>query len=232
MPISAAGPVIAPAIRMLYNRKTRILFGAGLLVVAIGALLIVRYAVRRISPEKIRERVVSTIQSEARESFLVTGSLQITATTTIENTRSFLPGILDISLGTSRASVQVPGTAYYGIDVRKVNPRGIRIAGDTIEMDVPVPQLKSVDANLSELQVKTEKGWLRTPASVSAVERTAIRRIDNALARQAASYIANNTQPHINTAHALEKMLRPTLVAAGIARPVFRFRLGERIVME
>jgi len=51
-------------------------------------------------------------------------------------------------------------------------------------------------------------------------------------ARQAADYIANNTQPHINTAHALEKMLRPVLIAAGVKHPVFRFRLGEKLTLE
>jgi hypothetical protein len=217
---------------MLTNRNTRIIMAAALLIVALGGLLLVRYAARRISPEKIRERLVATIQSEARESFLVTGSLQITATTTIENTKSFLPGILDFSLGTSRATVQVPGTAYYGFDVRKIDAKSIRISGDTIDMAVPVPELKSVDANLSEMQVQTEKGWLRSPASVDAVERTAVRRIQNALGRQAADYIANNTQPHVNTAHALEKMLRPVLIAAGIKHPVFKFRLGEKLTLE
>lgn len=217
---------------MLNSRKTRIITAATLLIVALGALFVVRFAVRRISPEQIRERLFATIQSEARESFLVTGSLQITATTTIENTKSFLPGILDLSLGTSRARVQVPGTAYYGFDVRNVSAKNIRIIGDTIEMDVPVPVLKSVDANLQEMDVQTDKGWLRTPASVDAVERTAVRRIQGALARQAAHYIANNTQPHVNTAHALEKMLRPALVAAGMKQPVFRFRVGEKLTLE
>jgi hypothetical protein len=217
---------------MLTTRNTRIITAVALLAMTLGSLLVVRYGARRISPQQIRERVVATIQSEARESFLVTGSLQITATTTVENTRTFLPGILNLDLGTASASVQVPGTAYYGFDVRKLDARRIRISGDTIEMDVPAPQLLSVDANLSEMQVQTDKGWLRTPASVDKVERTAIRNIQNALARQAADYIANNTQPYVNTAHALEKTLRPALVAAGVQRPVFRFRLGERLLME
>jgi hypothetical protein len=217
---------------MLTTRNARIITAAALLAMTIGSLLVVRYGAGRISPQKIRERVVATIQSEARESFLVTGSLQITATTTVENTRTFLPGILNLDLGTASASVQVPGTAYYGFDVRKLDARTIRVSGDTIEMDVPAPQLLSVDANLSEMQVQTDKGWLRTPASVDKVERTAIRNIQNALARQAADYIANNTQPYVNTAHALEKTLRPALVAAGVRQPVFRFKLGERLLME
>jgi hypothetical protein len=212
--------------------RNRILLAAALAVVAIAALLLVRGAVRRISPEQIREGVFATIQSEARESFLITGSLTITATTTIENSRIFLPGILDFNLGTSRARVQVPGTAYYGFDVRKFDAKKIRVVGDTIEIDVPKPQLLSVDANLNELQVWTEKGWLRTPASVDKIERTAIRRVDGALARQAASHVASSAQPHINSAHALEKMLRPVLASMGVEKPVFKFRIGERLVLE
>jgi hypothetical protein len=204
----------------------------GLAAVCIAGLLLVRVTVRRIAPERIRESVIATIQSEAKESFLITGSLTITATTTISNSRIFLPGILDFNLGTSRARVQVPGVAYYGFDVRKFDPKQIRITGDTIEIDVPKPQLLSVDANLKELQVWTEKGWLRTPASVDEIELTAIRRLDGALARQAASHVANSAQPHINSAHALEKMLRPVLSAMGLKKPIFKFHIGERLVLE
>jgi hypothetical protein len=212
--------------------RNRILFAGALGLVAIASLLLVRGAVRRISPERIRESVIATIQSEARESFLITGSLTLTATTTIENSRIFLPGILDFNLGTSRGRAQVPGTAYYGFDVRKFEAKNIHVNGDTIEIDVPKPQLLSVDANLNELQVWTEKGWLRTPASVDKVERTAIRRLDGALARQAAAHIASSAQPHINSAHALEKMLRPVLASMGVEKPVFKFRIGERLVLE
>lgn len=214
------------------QKSIRILIAIALASVALAGLFLVRSTVRRISPEQIREGVIATIQSEARESFLITGSLTITATTTIESSRVFLPGILNLNLGTSRVRVQVPGTAYYGFDVRKFDPKNIRVAGDTIEIVVPKPQLLSVDANLGELQVWTEKGWLRTPASVDAIERTAIRALDGALARQAAGHVASSAQPHINTGHALEKTLRPVLTAMGVEKPVFKFHIGEKLLME
>ena len=217
---------------MNVSTKSRIFLAAGLAALCIGGLLLVRATVRRISPERIRESVIATIQSEARESFLITGSLTITATTSIESSRVVLPGLLNLNLGTSRARVQVPGTAYYGFDVRKFEAKDIRITGDTIEIDVPKPMLLSVDANLNEMQVWTEKGWMRTPASVDAIERTAIRNVDGALARQAASHVSTSAQPHINTAHALEKMLVPVLSAMGMKDPVFKFRIGERLVLE
>lgn len=203
-----------------------------LAIVSIGGLLLVRTAARRISPEQIREGIITTIQAEAKESFLITGSLTITATTTIENSRTFLPGILNLSLGTSRARVQVPGTAFYGFDVRTLEAKHIRVMGDTIVIEVPKPRLLSVDANLEEMQVWTEKGWLRTPASVDKVERTAVRRLDGALGRQAAAHISTSAQPHINTAHALEKMLLPVVTAMGLEDPVFRFNIGDRLLLE
>lgn len=201
---------------------------AGLLIL----LTVVRYARKHISQAHIQERVVATIQSEARASFLVTGTLDITATTTIENTKTFLPGLLNVDLGTSRATVQVPGRAYYGFDVRKLDAKRIKLHGDTVDITVPQPELLSVDANLQELRVWSQQGWLRTPASVDAVERMATRRLDNALSHQAATHVANSAQPRVNTAQALEKMLAPPLIAAGIKRPVFHFRIGDHLFMD
>lgn len=186
----------------------------------------------RISQEEVRERIVATIQSEARQSFLVTGSLDVTATTTFASTKTFLPGVLNLDLGTSRATVQVPGRAYYGFDVRAIAAKDIELRGDTVLMTVPRPRLLSVDANLQELSVMTDKGWLRTPGSVDAVERTALRHIDAALANQAASHVANSAQPLVNSARALEEMLRPPLAAAGLKSPVFRFRMGQDLLLD
>jgi hypothetical protein len=39
------------------------------------------------------------------------------------------------------------------------------------------------------------------------------------------------TQPRVNTAKALEKLLRPVLVAAGVPNPRFRFEIGDELVM-
>jgi hypothetical protein len=202
---------------------------------AIGIVAIVLIGIRRtvrLSSDELRGRVVATIQSEAKASFLVTGSLDLTATTTIESTKTLLPGLINLSLGTNKAMVQVPGRAYYGFDVRELDARNIRFLGDTIAIDVPQPKLLSVDANLRELQVWTQRGWLRSDESVSNIERKAIMQIDNALARQAASHVATSEQPHLNTADALQKMLAPVLVAAGIENPVFRFTIGKRTFYE
>ena len=73
-----------------------------LLLVAVAAALalLARALTFSVSEERVREHIIATVQSEARQSFLVTGSLDITATTTIENSRDLLPRLLDINLGT------------------------------------------------------------------------------------------------------------------------------------
>lgn len=212
-------------------RKKSIAAAVAAVLIVVISVLSVRQLSRRLSDEQIRERVVATIQSEAKASFLVTGSLDLTATTAIRSTKVLLPGLLGLSLGTSRAIVQVPGRAHYGFDVRELDAKRITLRGDTVEVAVPQPRLLSVDANLQELRIWTQKGWLRTPASVDKVERTAIARLDDALRNQATSHIATSTQPHINSAEALRRMLTPVLVAAGIAQPVFRFSIGEKITL-
>ncbi|HEY0674449.1 MAG TPA: DUF4230 domain-containing protein, partial [Longimicrobiales bacterium] len=132
------------------SRRAIVLVG-GLALITLIALVARRVALPSFTQEDVRESVITTIQSEAEASFLVTGSLDITATTFVENTREVLPWLLDLSLGTSRATVQVPGRAYYGFDVRTLKAEQIRLIGDTlVEIDVPAPQVYSVEPNLSE----------------------------------------------------------------------------------
>ena len=214
------------------GRKAWWIAGAIAVFALVAVIAALRQAARSISSEELRERIVATIQSEAKQSLLITGSIDMTATVTVENARTLLPGLLDIDVGTSRATVQVPGRAYYGFDVRALDRNKIRVQGDTIHVVVPPPRLISVDANLEQLRVWTQKGWLRSTQSLQSVERTAIQRIDNTLARQAARYISTSAQPRVNSAEAIRNMIEPVLSASGIARPVFRFELDERLKME
>ena len=202
-------------------------------VVTAIALLARRALLPSFTEEQVRESVLTTIQREARASFLVTGTLDIVATTTVENTREILPQLLDISLGTSKATVQVPGRAFYGFDVRELKADQIPISGDTlIEIDVPAPRVYSVEPNLSDMRVWTDRGWARSQASTQRAERRALALINGALMRQAIGHMQNSVQPHVNTAQALQAMLTPALQSLGLPHPVFRFRVGERIVME
>src|SRR5690606_6574394 len=89
-------------------------------LIAIVLAMAVVYGVRQLwSPpevlvQDVRELVHTTIQREAGASFLVTGYLDVVATATVENRQVLLPGMLDLSLGTTRATVRVPGMVSYG----------------------------------------------------------------------------------------------------------------------
>src|SRR5688572_9973986 len=205
---------------------------AVVVLILVGVIAALRGVARGIAPDEVRERIVATIQNEAKESILITGSVDLTGTVTVENVRTLLPGVLDIGLGSSRATVQVPGRAYYGFDVRELDREKIRIRGDTVEITVPQPRVISVDANLQELRVWSAKGWLRSSQSLQSVERTAMQRIDNVLARQAAHHVATSTQPRVNSAEAIRRMVLPVVQAAGITTPVFQFQLTERLTLE
>jgi hypothetical protein len=134
--------------------------GVLLLIGAVGLFL---WSSRpRLSETDIRDVVYSTIQRESPESFLITGVLEVTATTRVENTRTLLPGVMGIDLGTTSATVRVPGRVSYGFDVRQLTPAMIRVLpGDTIEVTVPEPVLYSVEPNLEQMEVETQRGWLR-----------------------------------------------------------------------
>ena len=203
-----------------------------LILIPATAVFVLWKVMRPISEERLRADVITTIQREAEASFLVTGTLDIVATTTVTNTRSLLPGLLNVDLGTSRARVQVPGRAHYGFDIRKLKSEDIHVVGDTIQMMVPMPDVYAVEPNLAELRAWTDKGWLRTPASVQRAERRAIALLNGALTRQAKIHISQSVQPRINTARALERLLAPVAKSVGIDKPVFRFTIGESIVIE
>jgi hypothetical protein len=129
----------------LSRRKLAFAAGVVVLLVLIGIIAVLRQVAKRVAPEEIRERIVATIQSEARSSLLITGSVDLTATVTIENAKTLLPGVLNLDLGTSRAMVQVPGRAYYGFDVREMENDKIQVRGDTVFVEVPQPRILSLD---------------------------------------------------------------------------------------
>jgi hypothetical protein len=212
----------------------------GLLVVLLilglvgAAVVAVWRLVPRVSEETVRQTVLSTIQREAPASFLVTGTLDATATVTVRNTKTLLPGVLDLSLGTSRTTVRVPGRIGYGFDVRTLTPEHVRVGEDgTVEVAIPDLRVFSVEPNLGAMQVQTRRGWARSQAGAEALEAEALRRVQTALRQQGNAYLRGRAvQARTNTAEALEAMLRPALAAAGVAEPRFRFRLTPEIVRE
>lgn len=230
-PYVDAGPHGEPPSRA--SRWAVLGLGVALALTVLAVLLWLMLPRVRLSEEEVRTAVAARIQREAPESFLVTGSLDLTATTTVRNTRYVLPEPIRLSLGTTSATVRLPGKAFYGFDVRRLEPDRIQFRDSVVEVVLPEVQVLSVDADVSAMEVQTEVGWARLHSgSGQAAERAAWSRAEEALREQAGQHVADSDQPAIHTARALELMLRPVLEALGVEDPRFRFRIGPRITVE
>lgn len=208
---------------------------AVVVILLLGAVGLALWNARpRLSETEIRDVVYSTIQREAPASFLVTGYIEVTTVTRVANTRTLLPGIIGLDMGTTTATVRVPGRISYGFDVRGIEPSMIRVAaGDTIEVDVPAPSLYSVEPNLAQMEIETRRGWARlSEGTMDDVRGRAIELVQQTMREQGNRHLSGSQQPSLNTANALHDMLRPVLVAAGIEDPHIRFRVGRSITIE
>lgn len=210
---------------------------AGLVILALLVVFLLWWKRPALTEEEIRRAVVTTIQSEAQASFFVTGVLRITAESTVENTEYLLPQSFRLNLGTTQARVRMPGHVSYGFDVRSLRPEAIRLTDDGI-VEVTLPDLSpySVETDVGAMEIHTSStGWQRwtlTDEEREAIVGQALQSAQAALRKQAAEHLETATQPRINTAEALQLLLKPVLQAAGMSDPQFRFQIGPRIVMD
>lgn len=208
-----------------------------LAAVFVAAALIAFWLLRpRWSEERVRDLVVSTIQSESPASDLVTGRVQIAARREIHDLGQFdwLPAWLDlpgVNFLDAQTRVEVKGDALYGFDVRALTAEMIRVHPDGL-VDVTLPPLHviAVDVDLDELRVESQEGVFRSGAGQT-LEREAFADLDRILEAQAARHLETSVQPGVNTAEALEALLTPPLQAAGLDQPRFRFRVGPGLVL-
>lgn len=203
------------------------------LVVLAAAILVLLLRPPRFTEQQVRAAVFSAIEQESPEAFLVTGRLDVSVTTSIEDSRVLLPGVVGLSLGTNRATVRVPGRVSYGFPADSLRPTMVRLTDDgAIEVEIPPLSVYSVEPDLTAMEVETERGWARLPGGREAAERQAIAIIEGAMRRQGVAHISTSYQPRINTARALQHLLSPALQGLGMDDPRFRFRLGEDVVVE
>ena len=208
------------------------------LLLIVGLTLVVLWQVGwlrpRITEEEVRTAIVATLQREAPASFYVTGTLDLTTTATLENTKRFLPDVLDFSLGTTEAVVRLPGRAHYGFDVRHLRPQDVRLREDgTVEVTLPPLRIYAVEPDLNAMEVQTSVGWARMyRRSGRRVEQQAVRFAEDALRQQAEAHLTEAVQPRVHTAEAMEVLLRPVLQAAGVEHPTFRFQVGPELVLQ
>lgn len=203
-----------------------------LLALVAGVLLWIKQATPRLSERQVRETVYTTLQREADTTFVITGYIQLMVTTRAEDTRVLFPNTLDLSLGTTRATVRVPGRVSYGFDMSELTPEMIRLVNDTVELELPELTIYSAEPDLAELQVETTTGWARFAVTAQETERRAIQHLNQALRSQGERHLTDAMQPRINTGRTLQRLLTPPLQAAGFAEPKYRIRIGEEILVE
>jgi hypothetical protein len=202
------------------------------LLVGLGLAYAFLWNPPRLNEEVVRQTIYTSVQREVDASFYVTGALDISATTVVDNTRVLLPDVLGLSLGTSRATVRVPGRVSYGFEMREFHPEMIHVRGDMVEVQIPSLTIYSAEPDLSALEVETSVGWARLQASAQRAERTAIGALGDALRRQGEAHLESSNQPRVNTARAMETMLVPILEAAGFPLTRLRIHLGDGLMIE
>ena len=199
------------------------------------------------SDAMVRRTVLTTIQDEAPASFLVTGTLEVSVTVRVDSAQYLTPAWLTYLLqqtqpsalpliqGGAQTRVRVPGTVSYGFDVRALTPDMISVEEERVGVTLPSLSVHSVEPDLTRLEVQSqESGWMRVlPSDMPAAVRTqALGAVQDAFREQTERRIATATQPRVNTARALESLLRPALQATGIESPQFRMQVGDDLVLQ
>lgn len=215
-------------------KRTAYIIFAVLMVCVIGIALLFRAApdLPRISETQVRDAIRVALRTEADTAFLVTGYVDLSAAARSVNTRVLLPDLLDLSLGTTESTVRVPGRVAYGFDVGELREEMIRARGDTVEIDLPMVRLFSVEPDLSRLEVETRSGWARAATTAQRAERRATQLLSEALRQQGEAYLESSAQPDVNTGRAIRRIVTPVIVTLGIPSPIIRIYLGEGLLLE
>ncbi len=225
--------------------RIRIAVGA-LALVALGAGVILWWT--SMPPEaRVRKTIVTTVQNETPASFYVTGTMDMTATVSVDSSALVTPGwltlmlrttnpaVLPLARGSATATIRVPGRVSYGFPVEALTPDKIEVDDDgRIRVALPRLRIHSVEPDLAHLQMKTETaGWMRLFASGAPTEvrDRALASVEQAFRRQAEAHLHAATQPQTNTARALRRLLTAPLQAAGVDDPQFRIRIGDDLVL-
>ena len=200
------------------------------LLFALIAWLVMRMR-PRLTEETARSVVTASLQRESRQSFVVTGALDIIVSTRVRHSRRLLPGMIDLEISSTESNVRAPGRVSYGFPASELKPEAIEVAGDTIVVRVPDPRVYSVEPDLARMEVETRSGWLKLDADAAAeVQQRATALVQTALRNQAQRHLHDSEQPRINTAATLHDILLPAFRASGVRDPIFRFIINEQLV--
>ncbi|MEM1054531.1 MAG: DUF4230 domain-containing protein [Bacteroidota bacterium] len=200
----------------------------GLAFLGAAAMFVAPFFVPDLSltEEEVQQTVLSTIQSEARENFLVTGRLQSSLSS--ESTRRRALRVLDLTIGETTVRVDLPGTMTYGLRLDALNAGDVSLDGTTVTVRLPDPEVFAVEPELEEAQVDVQSEGLNrlSPEQAERTVQQALRSVRPQLRRQAEQYLSENRQPRINTAETLAEMLAGPLRLAGAEVDRFRFVLA------
>lgn len=198
--------------------------------VAIVAIVL-RTGTPSLTEAQVRMVVVDTFLSEQAESFLVTGTVTFTTSVIAESEKTLLPGILNLDLGSTIATVRAPGRAAYGFDASVLDGSDIRLSGDTVFVRLPALEIFAVEPDLERLEQQIDVGWARLyRSSGQAQALAALRQLQPAMRQRATEYLAHADYPIQHTSRAVERILGPALKAAGLENPVFRIDIRPTVV--
>lgn len=201
------------------------------LVLAAGLAVLVWVGVRLLDREglltedEIREAVRVGIEAEAAEGFVVTGRLA--STLERSSTRRWRIRLLDIETGRTTVDVRVPATMTYGFSLDDFQSDDVRFREDgVVEVVLPPLEVFSVEPILEDAEVDIEvSGQARlTPSQTERTVQTTLRRVRPALREQAEAHLRDSSQPRVNTARALRRVLATPMEAAGVDLDAVRFR--------
>ncbi len=200
----------------------------GILLTVVALLVFGTWFIRpKWSEETVRTVVVTTMQREAPQSFYVTGVMELVATLSSSSTKVLWPNLLNLNLGTTESTLRCPAKVSYGFDVGLLTEDKIQVSEDgTVSVELPPLSVYAVEPDLERLEIQTEVGWARLyKHSGIEQERTVLRALQGALRGQVENHIATSAQPKLNTARAIETLLRAPLEAAGLEDPKFHIEV-------
>ena len=178
-----------------------------------------------VTEEDVDSAVLTALQAEAAEGFVVTGRL--TSSLSGRSARRQRLRVLNIETGRSTVRVDVPATMTYGFSLDDLDADDVRFReGGTVEVTLPPLSVFSVEPELERAAVDIEaRGGARLSPEIT--ERTleqTLRRVRPALRAQAEAHLRDSSQPRVNSARALRRVLAAPLEAAGVDLDAVRFR--------
>lgn len=213
----------SPARRRLAGLVLGLVIAA--LVAAVVVLAVLFGPGGAVTEEEVESAMLSTLQSEASEEFLVTGRL--TSSLSGSSARRWTIRLLNIETGRAEVGVRVPATMTYGFSLGDLGPGDLDFQeGGVVEVRLPELSVFSVEPELEEAQVDIDlSGQARlTPSLTERTVEQTLRRVRPALREQAEEHLRTSDQPAVNTARTLSRMLSTPLEAAGVDVAAVRFR--------